>query len=110
MIRLSTRYAAIPVVHVSGRIVGDDASILKSTLLELVDSGYEQVAVEMGEARGIDNNGIGALLAARGRLTEIGGGLTLVSCSPQLIEDLKDTGMMDLFPCRDRLEEIESPH
>lgn len=109
MIKLLTRYSSVPVVYVGGQIVGDDANNLKSTLLELVDRGYDSLALELGEAVAIDNSGIGALLAARGRLAQIGGKLTLVNCSMEFLEDLRDTGMTDLFACYERLDDLPAP-
>ncbi|HET6384483.1 MAG TPA: STAS domain-containing protein [Armatimonadota bacterium] len=109
MIKLRTVYTKIPVVYVDGRIVGDDANNLKSTLLDLADRGYDTVALELGEAHEIDSSGIGALLATRGRLAQIGGSMSLVNCSGQLLEDLQNTGVTDLFVCYDRLQDVLNP-
>ncbi|MCA1596008.1 MAG: STAS domain-containing protein, partial [Chloroflexi bacterium] len=109
MIKIITRYSPVPVVFVSGRVAGDDAGYLKSTLLELADHGFDSVALELSEVSAIDSAGIGALLAARGRLVQVGGSLCLVNGSEQFNEDLRDTGMNDLFACYTRLEDVPAP-
>ena len=109
MIKIITRYSAIPVVFVGGQVSGDDAGYLKATLLELIDSGYDSLALELSEVSGVDNVGIGALLAARGRLSQIQGSLCLVNVSEAFTEDLRDTGMTDLFTCYLRLDDVPSP-
>lgn len=109
MIRLFTRFTPYPVVYAGGMLGDDDANQLKSTLLDLADRGFDSIALEMSEVSGIDNTGIGALLAARGRLAHTGGSLHLVNCSKEVLEDLQDTGMTDLFGLFDQPEDIPAP-
>jgi anti-anti-sigma factor len=106
MLKIVTRYSRVPVVYVTGQVVDDDAANLKTTLLDLADKGYEAVALEASGIQGIDSAGIGALLAARGRLGYVGGALSLVGASEKFLDDLRDTGLMDLFVCFDRLEDV----
>ncbi|MDQ2731569.1 MAG: STAS domain-containing protein [Armatimonadota bacterium] len=109
MIRLLTRFAPIPIVYAGGLVGGDDANQLKSTLLDLIDRGFDSIALELADVSGIDPVGIGALLAARGRLSHTGGRLHLVNCSKEVLEDLQDTGMTEIFGQYDRPEDIPAP-
>jgi anti-anti-sigma factor len=109
MIQIHTHYSAVPVVRVEGAVTGEDAGYLKSTLLELADSGYESIALLMSGIQAIDTVGIGALLATRARLSPIGGTLYLVNCTGRGADDLRNTGMTELFSCYERVEDIPQP-
>lgn len=91
----------IVILDIAGRIVlGDPASVLRSTLREITDSGAGKVILNLEKVDYIDSTGLGVLVMAATTLQKSGGALKLLNLNRRNIELMvmtKLSTILDIF-------------
>jgi anti-sigma B factor antagonist len=79
---------SVSLVDVTGRItMGEGASTLRDTLLNLPREGHKNILLNLAEVTSIDSTGLGVLVAGFASITNRGGELKLLNL-PVKIRDL----------------------
>lgn len=69
-----------------GDLVASSAPELRAKLRDLVRNGARQVIIDLGNASMVDSVGIGLLIASHNSLQKVGGQLSIVRASPDILE------------------------
>jgi anti-sigma B factor antagonist len=85
------------IVVVEGEIDLSTAPALRQTLATETDGGANRVAVDLRSVGFMDSMGLGVLIGARRRLTELGGDLALVCVGGPVRRVLDVSGLADIF-------------
>jgi len=85
------------VVEVKGRVtIGHDAK-MRDAIFEALDSGAQNILLNMREVSKIDSSGIGELVAAHNNINSRGGRLLLVGLSERLAGVLQITNLLGVL-------------
>jgi anti-anti-sigma factor len=82
-----TREENRAVVHPSGdTIVAATIPELRTKMRGIVDEGVRELVIDLAAVRMVDSSGLGLLIAAHNSLRKVGGQLTVIHASPDLLE------------------------
>ena len=93
------------VLAASGEIDVAAAPDLRARLTELIESGSTRIVLDLDDVDFIDSTGLGVLVGAIRRARAAEGDLRLVCTNSRLLKVLDVTGLDDVFPVRDSVEE-----
>jgi anti-anti-sigma factor len=85
-------------IQVAGEVDLATSPQLQAVLVDLVDRGFHQLIVDLGQVTFLDCAGIGMLIDTRRRVLAHGGSLKLVRPRPFVQRVLALTGMTTVFP------------
>lgn len=105
----------IAVVRPIGRIDLQTAPEAKRELIALIDEGYWQIVVDLGETTFIDSSGLGALIGGLKAARQKGGDLRLARPSQQAQVVLELTTLNRVLHAHDTVEDAlvsyqQTPH
>jgi len=96
----------ITVIELSGRMaLGREGQGVEGLVDECVTGGRLRVMVDLTSVDYIDSAGIGVLAMAAGQLKQAGGRMALVAGQGRVREVLKFTGLDELMPLADTVEQ-----
>ncbi|MGH9441949.1 MAG: STAS domain-containing protein [Thermoanaerobaculia bacterium] len=88
----------VSVIELKGKItIGSGDIQLRDTITKLLDSGKNQILVEMKEVTAIDSSGIGELVGCYTTVTNKGGKLRLLHLPPKIQDVLTVTQLITVF-------------
>jgi anti-sigma B factor antagonist len=90
---------------VSGEVDLYTAPQLRERIVELIDEGNHRILVSLEKVGFMDSTGLGVLVSGLKRVKEHEGEFALVSTPPQILRLLKITGLDQVFPLYETVEE-----
>lgn len=81
----------------SGDIVAATVAELRSSLRDLLASGVRQLALDLTNVKMVDSAGLGLLIATHNSLKKVGGQLSVIEASPDVMELLTTMRMHQHF-------------
>ena len=69
-----------------GDVVAGSVAELRAALRELVGTGVRQLVVDLANVQMLDSAGLGLLIAAHNSLQKVGGEMSVVKASPDILE------------------------
>ncbi len=92
----------VTVLDVSGKITLAEGSVdIRKSVRDLLDSGRNQILLNLGDVKYIDSSGIGELVSSFTTVTNKGGKLKLLSLTLKIRELLAITKLLTVFECFD---------
>src|SRR5258708_16250147 len=92
----------VTVVDVSGRInVGEDSAVFRTTIRELLEQGYTQILLNLGDVTYIDSAGVGELISAVTAVRKREGELKLLNLTKRIDDLLQITKLCTVFEIMD---------
>ncbi len=70
-------------------LAGDEATELKSIAVELIDSGIDNISLDLERPEYIDSSGIGKLLFMNKKMEKIGGKFSIIAINKTLYDFLE---------------------
>ena len=105
-LRLRTRSEGSgTVLTVSGEIDMQSSTVLREVLTDLIETGSHLVVINMGGVTFLDSTGLKALIYARKQIREHRGSLRLVALRSGPAKVIEITGLSDMFPIWDTVED-----
>ena len=98
----------LTVVSVTGEVDLYTAPSLKERVADLVSSGRNRLAVDLGGVEFMDSTGLGVLIGGLKRCKEAGGTLALVAPREPVIKVLAITGLDKVFPIHETVDQAAS--
>ena len=95
----------IEVVDVEGEIDVYTAPRLRELLIELVNSGFYQLVVNMEKVEFLDSTGLGVLVGGLKRVRAHDGSLDLVCTQERILKIFRITGLTKVFGIHDTVDE-----
>jgi anti-sigma B factor antagonist len=93
------------VVDVQGEVDMFTAPKLRERLVETVDQGHYQIVVNLQGVSFMDSTGLGTLVGGLKRVKEHEGTLSLVCSSRPVLRVLSITGLNNVFPIHETVEQ-----
>ena len=88
----------VAIIELKGKItIGSGDIQLRDTITKLLDSGKNNILVEMKEVTAIDSSGIGELVGCYTTVTNKGGKLRLLHLPPKIQDVLTVTQLITVF-------------
>jgi anti-anti-sigma factor len=94
------RSAPIAVVHCQGRLIRDNADLLKAKMGQLLDGGLTRQVVDLAQVTFVDSSGMGALVVGLKRLRGGEGELALSGVSKDVLRSLQLVRLDKVFLIR----------
>lgn len=85
------------VVTVSGEVDMETSSQLRQVVMGLLGAGHTNIVLDLGRLRFIDSTGLGVLIGAHRRATEMGGALTLRKVTSRTRDTLRMVALDDVL-------------
>ena len=85
------------VLQPSGDIVAAAVPELRSTMRGIVEEGIRDLVVDVAGVRMVDSSGIGLLIAAYNSLRKVGGRMTVIHASAEILELFQSMRMHQHF-------------
>ena len=108
-IRLETSIKEIESLKVLG-LVGEidvyTAPAFRSAVVNLLDSGVENLVIDMSGVHYMDSSGFGILLSATKRLKPEGGNVYLLHCSSAIERVLRITKLDTVFGIHNNIQDV----
>ena len=100
----------VTVLDVSGKITLAEGSVdIRKSVRDLLDSGRNQILLNLGDVKYIDSSGIGELVSSFTTVTNKGGKLKLLNLTLKIRELLAITKLLTVFECfEDEGEAVQS--
>ena len=95
----------IEIVDVEGEIDVYTAPRLRELLIELVNSGFYQLVVNMEKVEFLDSTGLGVLVGGLKRVRAHDGSLNLVCTQERILKIFRITGLTKVFGIHDTVDE-----
>ena len=96
----------VTVLDVSGKITLAEGSVdIRKSVKDLMDSGRNQILLNLGDVKYIDSSGIGELVSSFTTVTNKGGKLKLLNLTLKIRELLAITKLLTVFECFDDEDE-----
>ena len=95
----------IEVVDVEGEIDVYTAPRLRELLIELVNTGFYQLVVNMEKVEFLDSTGLGVLVGGLKRVRAHDGSLDLVCTQERILKIFRITGLTKVFGIHDSVDE-----
>lgn len=90
------------------RIDAHNSSKLKEYLLQMIESGENQIIIQLGHVRFIDSSGLGALLSGNKHIIAKSGRLALVNIQKQVLSMFELTRLNRVFEIYADMNEVFS--
>ena len=81
--------------------IGGGAELLRSSVLEVVETNGANVLIDLAGVRFMDSSGVGALIAAYTTLSNRGGSVKLLHLSPMVHDVLQIASLLTVFEVYD---------
>jgi len=92
----------VTILDISGKITLAEGSVdVKKSVRDLLDSGRNQILLNLGDVKYIDSSGIGELVSSFTTVTNKGGKLKLLNLTLKIRELLAITKLLTVFECFD---------
>jgi len=93
----------VMIVDVSGKItLGDGGDvILKDKMQSLVQQGFKNVLLNLGDVSYVDSAGLGEIVHCYATVTKNGGSLKLLNVTKRIKDLLSITKLLTVFECHD---------
>ena len=92
----------VTVLDVSGKITLAEGSVdIRKSVRDLLDSGRNQILLNLGDVKYIDSSGIGELVSSFTSVTNKGGKLKLLNLTLKIRVLLAITKLLTVFECFD---------
>src|SRR5882672_9375923 len=100
---ISSRHInGVTVVDMSGRItLGEGGVVFRNTIRDLLDRGYTQILLNLGDVTYIDSSGVGELVSAFTAVRKQGGELKLLNLTKRVHDLLQITKLCTVFDTMD---------
>ena len=100
---ISSRHInGVTVVDMSGRItLGEGGVVFRNAIRDLLDQGYTQILLNLGEVTYIDSSGVGELVSAFTAVRKQGGELKLLNLTKRVHDLLQITKLCTVFDTMD---------
>jgi anti-sigma B factor antagonist len=95
----------IEIVEVEGEIDVYTAPRLRELLIELVNTGFFQLVVNMEKVEFLDSTGLGVLVGGLKRVRAHDGSLDLVCTQERILKIFRITGLTKVFGIHDTVDE-----
>ena len=95
----------IEIVDVEGEIDVYTAPRLRELLIELVNTGFYQLVVNMEKVEFLDSTGLGVLVGGLKRVRARDGSLDLVCTQERILKIFRITGLTKVFGIHDSVDE-----
>jgi anti-sigma B factor antagonist len=95
----------IEIVEVEGEIDVYTAPRLRELLIELVNTGFYQLVVNMEKVEFLDSTGLGVLVGGLKRVRAHDGSLDLVCTQERILKIFRITGLTKVFGIHDNVDE-----
>jgi anti-sigma B factor antagonist len=95
----------IEIVEVEGEIDVYTAPRLRELLIELVNTGFYQLVVNMEKVEFLDSTGLGVLVGGLKRVRAHDGSLDLVCTQERILKIFRITGLTKVFGIHDTVDE-----
>ena len=95
----------IEIVDVEGEIDVYTAPRLRELLIELVNTGFYQLVVNMEKVEFLDSTGLGVLVGGLQRVRAHDGSLDLVCTQERILKIFRITGLTKVFGIHDTVDE-----
>jgi anti-sigma B factor antagonist len=93
------------VIQLQGSLMGGpDASSLNTKLHELVESGKNNVVIDLADVKFINSSGLGLLIGGVTTLKNAGGSLKLANASQKIVALIKITKLSSVFEIYDSVQ------
>lgn len=88
----------VTILDLNGRItIGEEASLLRDTIKEHLDSGQKNLLLNLAEVSYIDSTGLGQFVGSFATVTSHGGQLKLLNLQKKLQELMAITKLITVF-------------
>jgi anti-sigma B factor antagonist len=92
----------VVILDLNGRIIiGEEAAALRNTIKDLLESGQNQILLNLAEVSYIDSTGLGQLVGSFATVTSHGGHLKLLNLQKRLQELMQITKLITVFETYD---------
>ena len=92
------------VLRVAGEVDVSSAPELQDKLADLIDSAGAVLVVDLAGVTFIDSTGLGVLVGARNRASELGGSISVVVTSDRVLKLFRITGLDAVFEVHPSIE------
>lgn len=98
-VKLTTRENGdVTIVDCDGRLIlGEETSILRSKIRELVAGGSKRIILNLADVSYMDSSGLGELIGAHTTVTTAGGEMKLLNLAKRVHDLLKITKLYTVF-------------
>jgi len=96
---------AIGVVRIEGTLNRFSSPRLKEVLRRAVDSGTNQLIIDLSDLTSVDSSGLGILIVMLQRARRVGGGLRLACANQRLVAILRTMSLDQLFQRDDTVQD-----
>lgn len=83
--------------------------VLRHSIVEAVEKGFTDILLDLTDVDLIDATGLGILVGALKRVSDLGGSLALVCDKPQVLGQMRRTGVIGLFAVYPSVEGVPAP-
>jgi len=88
----------VVILDLNGRItIGEEASSLRDTIRELLESGQKNILLNLADVSYIDSTGLGQFVGSYATVTSRGGQLKLLNLQKKLHELMQVTKLITVF-------------
>jgi len=94
----------VPVVELEGEIDLSTSSIFKETVYQVIESGHNDVIIDLNELEFMDSTGLGVLVAALKKTSMAGGSIRLICNKRNILKVFTITGLDKVFSIYDNLQ------
>ncbi|HID56527.1 TPA: anti-sigma factor antagonist [Candidatus Poribacteria bacterium] len=94
----------IPVLSISGRIIGESASAMKREMDKLIKQSKGRLILDLSEVPLLDSSALGAIVATLTSVKKMGGNLVLFNPQKAVQKVLEITRLVSIFEIYDELE------
>ncbi|MCD6505460.1 STAS domain-containing protein [Candidatus Poribacteria bacterium] len=94
----------IPVLSISGRIIGESASVMKREMDRLIKQSNGRLILDLSDVPLLDSSALGAIVATLTSVKKMGGNLVLFNPQKAVQKVLEITRLVSIFEIYDDLE------
>lgn len=94
----------VPVVELEGEIDLSTSSIFKETVYQVIESGHDDVIIDLNGLEFMDSTGLGVLVAALKKTSMVGGSIRLICNKRNILKVFTITGLDKVFSIYDNLQ------
>jgi anti-sigma B factor antagonist len=90
-----------PVLDLTGEVDSYNSPKLRERMISLIDSGSQNLIINMAGVDYIDSTGLGTLVGGLKRASERGGAIRIICPNEQIYKVFNITGLVKVFPIFD---------
>jgi len=94
----------VPVVELEGEIDLSTSSVFKETVYQVIESGHNDVIIDLNGLEFMDSTGLGVLVAALKKTSMEGGSIKLICNKRNILKVFTITGLDKVFSIYDNLQ------